>query len=359
MDTIRVGVIGVGSIAQMAHLPHYASRSDVQVVAFADPEVERVSGVAEKFARDHGGRAPAVYKTLTDLLERTPVDAVSICTPNCYHAQLAMEALEHGVHVLLEKPMTVTKEDADRLTSLAERTARVLMVGMSHRYRDDVSAIKRFVDAGELGEIYYAKTRILRRRGTPAGWFTDLAVSGGGPLMDLGVHALDLAWWLMGQPQVAEISGFLRQGIGNEPVDFVSRWQSSAAGNEENDVYTTEDFASAFLRFKNDMAMTMEVSWALHGDEDDALKLDIFGTKGGISLSPLHFYSSAHGVLTATNLPVAQGKLYETEIAHFLTCVRTGQTPRSDVWQGQAVVHMLQGILQSSATGASVKGDLV
>ncbi|MHB1629450.1 MAG: Gfo/Idh/MocA family protein [Bacilli bacterium] len=354
MKTIRIGVVGVGSIALLAHLPNYAKRSDVEVVAFADPEIDRVEKLANAFAHDHDRSAPKVYPTLTDMLAQIEVDAVSICTPNRFHAALAMEALEHGVHVLLEKPMTVTDDDAQQLAALAERSAGVLMVGMSHRYRDDVNAVKRWLDAGELGDIYYAKTRILRRRGTPSGWFSDVAMAGGGPLMDLGVHALDLTWWLMGKPAVKEISGFLRRGIGNDHVDFISSWRSAAAGNEENEIYTTEDFASAFLRFDNDMAMTMEVSWALNGDEDDALKLDIFGTKGGVSLSPLQFYSTSHGVLTTTKLQVGQGDLYGTEIGHFLACVRSGQTPNSDVWQGRTVVQMLNGILRSNAKSASV-----
>ncbi|MHB1684487.1 MAG: Gfo/Idh/MocA family protein [Bacilli bacterium] len=357
MKTIRIGVVGVGSIALLAHLPNYAKRSDVEVVAFADPEVDRVDRLAAAFAYDHGRSAPKVYRTLTEMLAQTEVDAVSICTPNRTHAALAMEALEHGVHVLLEKPMTVTDSDAKQLAALVERSGRVLMVGVSHRYRDDVNAVKRWLDAGELGEIYYAKTRILRRRGTPGGWFSDVAMAGGGPLMDLGVHALDLAWWLMGKPTVKEISGFLRKGIGNDHVDFVSRWRSAATGNEENEVYTTEDFASAFLRFENDLAMTMEVSWALNGEEDDALKLDIFGTKGGVSLSPLQFYSSAHGILTTAKLQVGPGNLYGREIDHFLDCVHSGQTPVSDVWQGQEVMRMLNGIVRSSAEGASVQGE--
>jgi len=351
---ICVAIIGVGSIAKLAHLPNYAKADQVHVVGFVDTDLERARAVAASYAAEHHAPEPVVADTLVGLMAQTHVDAVSICTANASHAALAMEALEAGLHVLLEKPMTVSLDQAHRLRKVAAASGRVCMIGMSHRFRQDVEVLRRFIEAGELGEIYYAKTRILRRRGTPAGWFTDAEHSGGGPLMDIGVHALDLAWWLAGTPPIRTVSGMLCKAIGRDAIDFVPRWESSASHNADNAIYSTEDFASAFLRFEGGLAMQLEVSWSLNGPEDDALKLDLFGSRGGISLDPLQFYHTSHRVLAAQSLSVPMGDLYHREIEHFLSCIRTGETPVCDVVQGEAVVEMLEMIAHSSAVGREV-----
>ncbi|MCL6444157.1 MAG: Gfo/Idh/MocA family oxidoreductase [Alicyclobacillus sp.] len=345
---MRVGVVGVGAIAVAAHLPSYAKNADVEVVAFADPEVDRGQGIAAEFAKRTGRAQPTVYASLTDMLKHEQLDAVSICTPNTSHVPLALEALDGGLHVLLEKPMSTVLAEAEALVEKAEASGKTVMVGMSHRYRQDAEVLKRFVEGGSLGEIYFAKTRILRRRGTPKGWFTDLSISGGGPLMDIGVHALDLTWWLMGTPTATSVNGHMVQGIGNDNLDFIHTWTAQSAGNQQNEVYTTEDFAAAFIRFANGSVLELEVSWAINGPEDDALKVELFGRKGGVSLDPLRFYGTQYGVLTSVTPSVGMGPLYEREINHFIHCVQTGERPCSDVTQGRDVVRMLAGIAASS-----------
>ena len=356
MDKIRVGIVGVGSIAQSAHLPHYAGQNDVEVAAFADPETERVEKAAAAFAQKHGVAQPPVYATMEEMIaaKRERIDAVSICTPNAQHVPLAREALAAGWHTLLEKPMGTETADVEALTKQAEDCGRILMIGMTHRYREDVEVVKRYIDAGELGDIYFAKTRILRRRGTPKGWFTDRAVAGGGPLMDIGVHALDLTWWLTGAQAPATVSGFLHRGIGQDHLDFIRTWEARSAGNEQNEIYTTEDFAAAFIRFKSGMVIEMEVSWALNGPEDDALKVEIFGAKGGVSLDPLRIYGTAHRVLTTTEPAAGMGSPHEREIGHFLDCIRSGRQPLSTAEQGLQVVRMLSAISESSLCGREV-----
>jgi predicted dehydrogenase len=345
---LRVGIVGVGAIAVDAHIPCYAKHEQVQIAAFVDPDVERVKRYAKKFSHQTGRPEPSVFSTLQELIQANIVDAVSICTPNASHTELACLALEAGLHVLVEKPMATNVRDADRLANLARDSDKVVMVGMSHRYRDDVSVLKRFVETGELGNIYYAKTRILRRRGTPRGWFSDIQRSGGGPLMDIGVHALDLTWWLLGMPRATSVSGFLHRGVRHEDVDFVATWTSLSQENQHNEVYTTEDFASAFIRFENGTVLQMEVSWELHGSEDDALKVELYGEKGGLSLDPLRYFTTKHGVLTTTELKARVGSLHQNEIDHFVQCVTSGARPISDAAQGRDVVEMLQAISESS-----------
>ncbi|GGJ02028.1 oxidoreductase [Alicyclobacillus cellulosilyticus] len=355
MTKVRIGIVGVGAIATVAHLPSYAAREDVEVVAFADVEAARVERTAAKFAAQTGRRVPKVYPDIHSMLQAEALDAVSICTPNTSHVQLALAALDAGVHVLLEKPMTTRPADAEALVEKVEQTGKVLMVCMSHRYRNDVQVLKRFVDAGDLGDIYYAKTRILRRRGSPRGWFTDVSISDGGPLLDIGVHALDLTWWLMGRPRAEAVSGYLVQGIGADHLDFISTWTAHSSGNQDNEVYTTEDFAAAFIRLANGAVIQMEVSWALNGPQDDALKLELFGRRGGVSLDPLRVYGTAHQVLTETVPSVDMGPLYQNQIDHFLHCIRTGETPISDVRQGRDVVFMLDAIRRSSEARGEVR----
>ena len=348
MKKLRVGIIGVGTIAKLAHLPAYKNRKDVEVIAFADVEKERVLEEATVYAEATGQVVPAVYSSALEMLQKEELDAVSICTPNTSHVELALQALEAGVNVLLEKPMATELKDAEALVEAAKKSGKILMVGMSHRYREDVAVLKRYIDNGDLGDIYYAKTRILRRRGTPRGWFTDKDKSGGGPLMDIGVHAIDLTWWLLGCPKAIAVNGYLTRGIGNDQLDFIKTWEASSSGNEENEIYTTEDFASAFIRLENGGVLQAEVSWALNGPEDDAVKVELFGTKGGLSLDPLSFYTTEHNVLTSHTPSVGMGSLYQREIDHFVTCILNEETPCSDVDQGRDIVAILTAIEQSS-----------
>ncbi|GMA62775.1 Gfo/Idh/MocA family oxidoreductase [Alicyclobacillus fastidiosus] len=355
MSKLRVGIIGVGSIAKVAHLPSYAKRDDVDVVAFADPEHERVVEEARTFANVAKCPEPVVYADAAQMLENETLDAVSICTPNSSHVGLAIEAARRGVHVLLEKPMATNLEEAKQLAKISEESGKVLMVGMSHRYREDVELMKRYVDGQDLGDVYYAKTRILRRRGTPRGWFTDLQIAGGGPLMDIGVHALDLTWWLMGCPVASRVNGYLRRGIGHDQLDYIHAWKASSSGNEHNEIYTTEDFASAFIRFQNGCVLQMEVSWSLNGPQDDALKVELFGTKGGLSLDPLRIYTTNHHALTEFVPTVGMGPFYQREIDHFIRCVKSGSAPCSDAAQGLEIVKLLTAISKSSDEGREIE----
>lgn len=353
MQPIRIGIVGAGAIAEHAHLPGYLKNAGAAIVAIADP-VEANRTAAAKIVEDKTGEPVKTFASLTDLLAKASVDAVSIATPNTSHIDLAVEAVEAGKHVLLEKPMAVTNESAARLVEAAERSGKVVMIGQSHRYRNDVAALKRFVEAGQLGHIYHAEARMLRRRGTPTGWFTDKELAGGGPLMDIGVHALDLCWWMMGKPDPVRVSGNLIRGIGKDDVDFIGRWTSKMPHNQDNAIFTTEDFATAFIRFQDGATMSLTVSWELNGPDDDGLKVSLYGTAGGITLDPPVFYSTQHHVLTNTQIPVKPGPLYQNEFDHFIECVREGKTPRSPVADGHTVARMLVAIDESARSGHEV-----
>lgn len=354
MQRVRVGIVGLGSIAEALHIPGYLKNPQAEIVAVADPDPANRERAREALT-ERSGRPVEAFADLPGMLARAEVDAVSIGTPNATHVDLAVEAIAARRHVLLEKPMAVTLEGAERLRAAAERSDRIVMIGQSHRYRDDVTALKRFVEAGDLGRIYHAEARILRRRGYPTGWFTDQALAGGGPLMDIGVHALDLAWWMMGRPEPTRVSGHLARAIGGDGIDFVDRWTSRMPYNQDNAVYTTEDFATALIRFETGATLQLTVSWSVNGPEDDSLGVNLYGERGGLTLDPPVVYGSAHRVLTNTALPVSMGRLYQNEIDHFIDCVLRDREPRSPVADGYTVARMLVAITESSAEGVEVR----
>lgn len=347
MSKVRVGVVGAGKIAEVGHLPHYQKHPEVELVAIVDQNEERAEEMKEKF---HLHRA---YSSLSEMVKRESLDAVSICTPNVTHVPLCFEAIEHGLDVLVEKPLAVTYEEAKALEKAAERVQRIIMVGMTHRFRNEANVLKKFVEAKEFGKLYYVKTQIMRRRGTPKGWFTDHSLSGGGALMDIGVHALDLAWWMAGKPKPIRVSGFLYQGLGDYPTELVSSWTSAAAkgGRSRFDV---EDFATAFIRFEDEMVLHLEVSWAAEGPQDDALKVYLYGEKGGASLDPLMVYGEKNHILHESQLIIERNSYYEAEIRHFIESVSTREKPSSSLEDGIAVVKMLEGIRRSAELGMEI-----
>ncbi len=353
MKPLRVGIIGTGSIAQMAHIPNYLKNPHVDLVAIAEPD-EGIRSTVQKELTDKTDHEIAAYADATSLLRQATLDAVSIATPNMSHIDLAVQAVDSGCHVLLEKPMALTRESADRLADAAARHQTVVMVGQSHRYRNDVSALKRFIDDGALGHVYHAEARMIRRRGTPTGWFTDKEWAGGGPLMDIGVHALDLSWWLMGKPVPVRVSGHLTRAIGADHIDFNGRWTAKMPHNQDNAIFTTEDFAAAFIRFEDGATLNLTVSWAINGPQDDGLKVTIYGDKGGLTLDPAAIYSSEHHVLTNTVIPVGTGPMYQNEIDHFVECILEQKTPRSPVADGRTVAQMLVAIAESADRGEEV-----
>jgi predicted dehydrogenase len=227
------------------------------------------------------------------------------------------------------------------------------MVGMTHRYRTDVEALKRFIEAGRLGRIYHARTRIVMSRSVPRGWFRSRTLAGGGALWDTGVHALDLAWYLMNRPLPTRVSGHVEAALPYDDVDYRHVWtgaMDSAAGPGE-----VEDFASAMIRFADGATLLVEVAWAANFRGDEGIHVEIFGTEGGAELAPPRVYSVAHRVLTTTTLEVSAGDPFPREMAHFLDVVRGEAAPRSSAAEGAQVVRMLDAVVQSSAAGREVE----
>ena len=334
MPKIRVGIIGSGGVAQWGHIPAYKKLKGVEVLAICDPRVE----VAEEVAKRNS--IPYVFKDYKELLKLKEIRAVSICTPNYLHKEAAVAALSAGKDVLCEKPMATSAKEAEKMVKAAQEAGRILMIGLNNRFRSEVQVLKRLIKEGELGDIYYAKCGWLRRRGIPGlgSWFTEEAKSGGGPLIDLGVHMIDLAWYLMGCPKAHSVTASAYQKFAP---------QSSSV------IYDTEDFSCGIIKFKGQATLFFETSWALNIKEE-FLYSEVYGTKGGARLDPLEIYSERNGVLVDIHPKVKPLSGHQEEVRHFIECIKRKKKPISPGEEGWEVMKLLDAIYESAEKGREV-----
>ncbi|CCQ95799.1 Oxidoreductase family, C-terminal alpha/beta domain protein [[Clostridium] ultunense Esp] len=347
MSKVRVAVVGAGTIAEVGHLPYYQKHPEVELTAIVDRNEKRARDMKEKFS------IPKTYPSLSEMIKSESIDAISICTPNVSHVPLCIEALKNGIDVLVEKPLAVTYHEAKELQRVADNTGRIVMVGMTHRFRNESQVVKRLTGENEFGKLYYVKAQLMRRRGTPKGWFTDYSMSGGGALMDIGVHALDLAWWLVGKPVPLAVSGFLYQGLGHYRTEMISSWKSALPVIGEP-TFNVEDFVTAFFRFQDQMVLHLEVSWAIEGPQDEGLKVFLYGEKGGAALDPLRVYGEKKNLLFENQLLIEKNNPYEAEINHFIEAVKERTKPMSPLEDGVEIVKMLEGAKISSEQGREI-----
>ncbi|MFA0752354.1 MAG: hypothetical protein IMHGJWDQ_000105 [Candidatus Fervidibacter sp.] len=347
VSDIRVGLIGVGSIAQVAHIPNLKELG-VKVVAVCDVVEERAKQIAEQ----HG--IPHVYRDYRQLLKRDDVDAVVVSTPTATHYPIVTAALKAGKHVLCEKPPAMNEREAERMAELADQQKLVLMYALHMRYRRDSQAARKLADQGELGEVYFGRALYLRRRGAPGGWFSRKELSGGGPLLDIGVHVIDLTWWLMGKPKPLSAAGFTFLKIGEKGLRLDRGWQSADVREkrEQEIVYDVEDFAGGFIRFENGSVLLFEVSWQLNAPEQWGVTL--CGTKAGVSLPPLKLYTEVLGEPVTVDLRVDEGNAYREEMREFLACLREGRRPLTDALDGVTVMKMLTALYRSAEQGKEI-----
>lgn len=329
-DRTTVGVIGLG--LGKAHLAGYLKDDRVEVVGLADLD----AGLVERTAAAHD--VAHAFTSYRDLLALGP-DLVSVCLPNFLHAPVTIDVLDAGAHVLCEKPMALNAAQARDMAAAARRNGRYLMIALNNRFRTETQILKKLIEQDVLGEIYYARTGWLRRSGIPGTgtWFTRKAQAGGGPLIDLGVHMIDLARWLMGNPRPASVAGATFNRL---------------SGRVEG-VFDVEDLAAAFIRFEGGTTLVAETSWASHvAAEGSYVKL--MGTRGGAEITgnDLTVYTELHGEqvdITPAYAPREWSDCIAAEIAHFVDCIRTRRTPMSTGEQGVEIMQILDGIYESAA----------
>lgn len=345
MSDLRVGIVGLGGIAQVAHIPGYKA-AGVKIAAVATPN----PAVAERVGRELEAWSTTDYR---HLISRNDLDAVSVCVPTYLHREVTVAALKSGKHVFCEKPPGISGAEAQAMADAARDSGKLLMYAFSARFRSGNLRLKRWAEEGVLGEVYGAKVGWMRRRGNPAGWFTEKAKAGGGPLIDLGVHGLDLAWWLMGRPRPVSASGTAYYKFGNyQGADAVTPdpvMQIHLREKAKN-VFDVEDSAFAFVRFENGAHLTLEAAWALNCKKENRYVL-LYGTKGGASMNPLEIYSDLNGTLADIAPEVPENNAYIEEVRHFAACLRGQEEPLVTAEDGVAVMKMIDAIYESARTG--------
>ncbi len=344
MEKLKIAIVGAGNIAQSAHLPAYAKRDDVSIVGIADLNLDRARDAAKKFG------IPSAYASFEEMLTAEKFDAVDICVWNRSHAPVAIAAAQAGKHILCEKPMALNLEHALSMQDAVNKAGVTFMMAVPNRYKSEYRLARKMVDEGRLGEIYYAKTAMIRRRGTPLGWFTDTSKAGGGPVIDIGVHCIDRTWFLMGCPKPVRVSAATSSRIGDYKTQGVSRW---VALDSDVTAFDTEDSAAGVIHFENGACMLFEVSWALNCRPQDYTQ--VCGTLAGLEMEPLVIYGEDMNYLTDNRPTVLEQNPFEVEIDHFLDCVRTGKKPDSPLEHGVMVQRMLEGIYTSARLGREVE----
>ena len=343
-EKVRVGVIGLGM--GRAHLSGYKACPEAEIVAICDADENRLASAGDEFG------VSTRLTSIDEMLALENLDAVSIALPNFLHCPVTVAALRAGKHVLCEKPMAMTVVEARQMLDTSEKADRKLMIHFNYRFTAQAQALKRYVDGGELGEIYFARTGWHRRRGIPGlgGWFNNVKLSGGGPLIDLGVHRLDLALWLMGSPEPIEVFGQTFARFGPE------------LARQQGFEYTVEDLACGVVKLQNGAAIAVEVSWASNTEKAEDMYTVLFGEKGGAEqrnigegYEPgLKLYRERFGIMediTPKNLP----RPSEGPQAHFVRCIRTDTEPMASGRHGLQIQKILNGLYESSRVGHSVK----
>jgi predicted dehydrogenase len=344
MKKIRVGIIGAGNIAETAHLPTYAKYPDmVDVVALCNTTMGKAKELAEKF------HVPYVFDSHKEMLEKCSLDAVSVCTPNKFHSAAAIDALNAGCHVLCEKPPAMNYQEALAMHEAAKKNDRILCFNFHYRHSEEVKTLKALIDNNEFGEIYSARVQALRRRGIP-GWgnFTNKELQGGGPLIDIGIHMLDTAMYLMGFPEPDYVAAGTHQRIGNRKgIGLMGSW--------DPDKFTIEDSAFGFIKFKNGATLNLETSFALNIKEESLMNVHLFGEKAGASVFPLQVYSETETDLTNVDYPHLNStdKWHESIYDFIDSCVRNRQ-PISKAEEGIKIQQIIDAMYRSSDTGKPV-----
>ena len=273
--TVRVGIVGCGGIANGKHMPSLSKVAGAEMVAFCDIVEDR----AESAAKEYGVGDSKVYKDYEKLLKDKKVDVVHVCTPNISHAEITIAALEAGKHVLCEKPMAKTAADARKMVEAAKKSGKKLSIGYQSRHRADSQFLYQAIQRGDLGDIYYAKAHAVRRRAVPTwGVFLDEEKQGGGPLIDIGTHALDLTLWLMNNYKPKAVLGTTYHKL-SQRENAANAW-----GSWDPKKFTVEDSAFGFITMENGASIVLEASWALNTLQTDEAKCTLCGTEGGADM---------------------------------------------------------------------------
>ncbi|NLP51895.1 Gfo/Idh/MocA family oxidoreductase [Bacillus sp. RO1] len=343
MSKLRMGIIGVGGIAQNRHIPTFLKMEEkVAITAISDVNEETAKMVGQKFGISN------VYAHYADMFEH--VDAVTICTPNKFHAEITIAALEAGLHVFCEKPMAMRPDECEAMVAAADKSGKQLAIAYHYRFMKESVAAKRLVDADEIGRPIVARARGMRRRKVP-GWgvFTNKELQGGGSLIDYGCHLLDLSLWLLGNPKPVEVMGSAYNELSKIPGQ-VNQW-----GSFDHETFEVDDHVTAYIKFEGGASLLFETSWSANvkGDEES---VSISGISGGVDLFPFHVNQMKHGMLLNTEADWVPGEddpsLPQAE--NFVNSCLGLEELIVKPQQAMQVSLIIDAIYRSSETGKSV-----
>jgi predicted dehydrogenase len=363
MNKLKFGIIGCGGIANGKHFPALAKLSDkVELVAFCDTVIER----AEKAAKEYGTADALVTEDYKELLAREDIDVIHVLTPNISHSYITVDALESGKHVMCEKPMAINYAEAKEMLDAAERTGKKLTIGYQNRFRADSLATYDACSKGELGDIYFAKAHAIRRKGVPTwGVFPDKSKQGGGPLIDIGTHALDLTLWYMNNYKPKSVLGSTYQKLKDNPM-------ANMFGPWNPDTFETEDSAFGLIKMENGATIFLEAAWALNMINPKEAQVTLCGTEGGaemfgkafIDQGYVVFNKAAHNQLEQTQPSDAGGvfgfegatlEQRDAEAKQWVDAILNDTDPMVKPEQAIVVTQILEAIYKSAETGQVVE----
>ena len=359
---VKVGIVGCGWIAG-SHLKAYLKMEDVEIVAAADI----IPGKAEKFFAKYGVEGVRCYLSHKDMIDNEDLDAVSICTYNCQHAEPAIYALEHGVNVMLEKPFTVTLDEAVAVMKAEKKSGKILTIGFQPRMSENMQMIKKIVQSGELGDIYYLQAGGGRRREIPTPYgtsFIEKETGGIGAVGDIGSYSIDMLLNAVGYPKPLTVSGYTSNFFGTDP-----NYYAKSNHPEYAEKFGVDDFAAAFVRLEGGIVLDFRISWAMHMDTcGDAL---ILGTKGGLRIpstecwngefkTPLKVYRNIGGEPMCYEVPMIETKfdLFEQKLRSFVNEVKKpdgegkATVSSAEILYNQAIID---GIVKSAELGKEIE----
>lgn len=356
MDKLKIGIIGCGGIANSKHMPAIKKSGRAEFVAFCDIVKER----AEKAKAEFGDESSIVTTDYKELLAVSEIEAVYVLTPNRSHSFITVDALHAGKNVMCEKPMAKTVADAKKMLDAAKETGKLLTIGYQNRYRSDSAYLKKSCEAGELGDIYYAKAHAVRRRAVPTwGVFLNEYEQGGGPLIDIGTHALDLTLWMMNNYEPECVMGSKYRKLADQ------KNTGNAWGDWDPEKFTVEDSAFGFIKMKNGATINLEASWALNTLDVDEAKTSLCGTKAGADMKDgVRINMVKHGVqcvekpdLNAGGVAFFDGvseRAEDVECRIFMDACQKGTPLVVLPEQAFVVTQILEALYESAETGKPV-----
>lgn len=366
MAKLKIGVIGCGGIANQKHFPALKATSDLnEIVAFCDVQVER----AEKAAAEFGAEGAKVYSDYRELLADPNVEVVHVCTPNVSHSEITIAAFAADKHVYCEKPMSHSTMEAEKMIEAWKKSGKKFTVGYQNRFRPEVQNLHAACEAGDLGDIYYGKAHAVRRRGVPTwGVFMDKAAQGGGPLIDIGTHALDITLWCMNNYDIDSVTGSVFYKLGTKE----NGWEGNLFGPWDPKTYEVEDSAVGYVKMKNGASVHLEASWALNMLESREASTTLCGTEAGAEIhsgmshskNELIYNRARNGQLMEEKLSPVGGVAYfgggggeegTVDARQWLEAIQNDTEPLVKPEEALAVTKVLDAIYQSAKENKEIK----